>query len=181
MLKEGKNKIVPQDVLYNNEYIEKRRHMSKHEKHCDNINVHLNDIKEYKRSYQTSALTQILSGPGENRYVGRASTVEQSRTEGHGRTVQKATQPVLENPYSLVEQEKYRATWSAKKSDLNNLNTVDSHTYSQERIRPLTAIGSIHIPGLIRNHKSICMARGSSCGSIAATGTGDEQEHSFRN
>ena len=25
------------------------------------------------------------------------------------------------------------------------------------------------------------MARGSSCGSIAATGTGDEQEHSFRN
>lgn len=57
MLKEGKNKIVPQDILYNNEYIEKRRHMSKHEKHCDNINVHLNDIKEYKRSYQTSALT----------------------------------------------------------------------------------------------------------------------------
>ena len=121
MLKEGKNKIVPQDILYNNEYIEKRRHMSKHEKHCDSINVHLNDIKEYKRSYQTSALTQILSG--EIRYVGRSSTEDHYRTEGHTRTTQKATQPVLENPYSLFEQEKYKETWSGKKSD-TYINTI---------------------------------------------------------
>jgi hypothetical protein len=88
MLKEGKNKIVAQDILYNNEYIEKRRRMSKHEKHSDNIHVHLNDIKELKRSYQTSALTLILEG--EQRYVGRAHTADNFRTEGQARPAQKA-------------------------------------------------------------------------------------------
>ena len=60
MLKEGKNKIVDQDILYNNEYIQKRTTMSKQEKINDNNHVHIKDIQELKRSYNTSALTKIL-------------------------------------------------------------------------------------------------------------------------
>ena len=89
MLKEGKNKIIAQDILYNNEYIEKRRQMSRHEKHCENIHVHINDIKELKRSYQTSALTQILTG--EQRYVGRAHTTDNARTDSNDRSAQKVS------------------------------------------------------------------------------------------
>ena len=40
----SKNKIIDQDILYNNEYIQKRKSMSKQEIIEDNNHVHFKDI-----------------------------------------------------------------------------------------------------------------------------------------